>query len=92
MRSRGVFLFFVPKMCPKCDSLGATFVLIASQKVGATVETNQDYQNRINWLNIYASRLSRTFLAEESELICQMEIGIGRKISIFFVSPGVRLS
>ena len=35
MRSIGVFLFFVPKMCPKCDSLGATFVLNASQKGGA---------------------------------------------------------
>ena len=35
MRSRVVFLFFVPKMCPKCDSLGATFVLNASQKGGA---------------------------------------------------------
>ena len=33
--SIGVFLFFVPKMCPKCDLLGATFVLIASQKGGA---------------------------------------------------------
>ena len=25
--SIGVFLFFVPKMCPKCDSFGATFFI-----------------------------------------------------------------
>ena len=41
-RSIGVFLFFVPKMCPKCDSIGATFVLDVSQKGGALRETNQE--------------------------------------------------
>ena len=54
-------------------------------------ETNQGNQNRINWLNVYVNLLSSTFLEGESELIYQMEIGIGRKISIFSVSLGVRL-
>ena len=51
----------------------------------------QGIPNLVNWLNVCVSRLSRTFLVAGSELICQMEIVIGRKISIFFVSLGVRL-
>ena len=35
VRSIGVFFFFVPKMFLKCDSVGGTFVLNASQKGGA---------------------------------------------------------
>ena len=50
-----------------------------------------DRLNRINWQNVCVNRLSRTFLVIESEQICQMVIVIGRKISIFFVSPGVQL-
>ena len=54
--------------------------------------SGQTRRSRIDWLNVCVSRQSRTFLVAESEQRCQMEIGIGRKISIFFVSPGVRLS
>ena len=51
----------------------------------------QGIPNLVNWLNVCVSRLSRTFLVVGSEQICQMVIVIGRKISISFVSPGVRL-
>ena len=51
----------------------------------------QGIPNLVNWLDVFVSRLSRTFLFVVSGLICQMEICTGRKGSIFFVSPGVLL-
>ena len=58
---------------------------------GGVCSRVQGRRSRIDWLNVYAGRLSRISLVVESKQRCKMEIGIGRKISIFFVSPGVRL-
>ena len=87
-----------------CLTLGKKNVIVASIHVNAAVKARnglmrpdgvysraQGRLSRINWQNACVSRLSRIFLVVVSGQICRMEIGIGKKTSIFFVSPGVRL-
>lgn len=87
-----------------CLALGKKNVILVSIHVNAagngtkwlnatgwSVFTCSGRRSRIDWLNVYASRLSRISLVVVSGLICQMVIWTGRKGSIFFASRGVRL-
>ena len=83
-----------------CLTLGKKNVIVASIHVNAAVKARnglmlysraQGRRRLIVWLNVCASQRSRTFLVAGSEQKCQMDIWIGKKISMFFVSPGVLL-
>lgn len=48
VRSIGVFLFFVPKMCPKCDSIGATLFSLPLKKEVPEVMFIRNYKKHID--------------------------------------------
>lgn len=83
-----------------CLALGKKNVIVVSIHVNAAVKARnglmlysraQSRRSLIVWLNVCVSRRSRTFLVAGSEQRCLMEIWIGRKGFIFFVSPGALL-